>query len=197
MSEEEMGLDEGMALSPPDAISVEAEVVRDEKSLPAKSGSSGVVEYRKGLVEQYHNGAPTLIERLKQLGTDNSEALLVALIDEVIVETDHLLGNELVATENGELRDASVISFKRAEVLEKAIKAVQAKKEFERESGFDIDSPAMMVIFRFFMAKAKDSLDRMGIEDEAKDLFFRVLGEEMDSWKKELREEFESLRKAG
>ena len=194
-NEETSGAEEGMALTPPDAI--EAEVVSDEKALPTKPGSSGVVEYRKNLVEQYHDGAPTLIDRLKKLGSDNSEALLVALIDEVIVETDHLLGNELVATENGELRDASVISFKRAEVLEKAIKAVQAKKEFERESGFDIDSPAMMVIFRFFMAKSKDALDRMGIEDEAKDLFFRVLGEEMDQWKKELREEFESLRKAG
>jgi hypothetical protein len=53
----------------------------------------------------------------------------------------------------------------------------------------------MMVIFRFFMAKAKDSLDRMGLEDEAKDLFFRVIGEEMDSWKRELREEFESIGK--
>jgi len=171
--------------------------IKGGENLPGRPAPSGVVEYRRQLVKEYHKGAPSLIERLKKLGTDNSEALLISLIDEVITETDHLLGNELVATENGELRDASVISFKRAEVLEKAIKAVQAKKEFERESGFDIDSPAMMVIFRFFMAKAKVSLDKMGLEDEAKDLFFRVLGDEMDTWKKELREEFEAIRKAG
>lgn len=176
---------------------VEPERISNDSQLPANASPSGVVEYRRQLVEEYHKGAPSLVKRLKDAGGDNSEALLIALIDEVISETDSLLGNELVATQNGDLSVSSVISFKRAEVLEKAIKAVQTKKEFERESGIDIDSPSMMVIFKFFMAKAKDTLDRMQLEDEVKDLFFMNLGEEMDSWKKELREEFESIRKAG
>ena len=149
------------------------------------------------LVEDYHEGAASLIERLKRMGSEDSDSLLEALIVEVVKETDNLLGNALVATHNGELRDASAISFKRSEVLEKAIKAVAARKEFERESGLDIDSPAMMVVFRFFMAKAKGALDRMGLQEEAKDLFFRNLGEEMDTWKKALREEFETIRKVG
>jgi len=187
---EKADVEAGVSLLPPEGT-------EGDSQLPANSSPSGVVEYRRKLVEQYHKGAPSLVKRLQEAGGDNSEALLLALIDEVISETDNLLGNGLVATHNGELRDASIISFKRAEVLEKAIKAVQTKKEFERESGIDIDSPAMMVIFKFFMSKAKSSLDRMQLEDEAKDLFFTVLGEEMDSWRKELREEFEAIRKAG
>jgi len=190
MSEDEQVVEAEVSLMPPERIS-------DDSQLPVKPSPSGVVEYRKQLLEEYHKGAPSLIERLKKMGSEDSDSLLVALIDEVITETDHLLGNELVFLNNGELKDASVISSKRSEVLERAIKAVTAKKEFERESGFDIDSPSMMVIFRFFMAKAKDSLNRMGLEEEAKDLFFRVIGEEMDSWKKELREEFEIIRKVG
>jgi len=157
-------------------------------------GVSDVIEYRKKLVEQYHAGAPSLIERLKKAGRDDQNSLLLAMIDEVIRETDHLLGNELVATQNGDLRDASVMSFKRAEVLEKAIRAVQAKQEFEKASGLDVDSPAMMAVFRFFMSKAKESFERMGVGSEVSDLFFRTLAGLMENWKKELRDYFEEMR---
>ena len=155
---------------------------------------ANVVEYRKQLVTTYHNGSPSLVERIRKAGKDDIESLLIAMIDEVVGETDNLLGNELVATQNGELRDASIISFKRAEVLEKAIKAVQAKQEFERTSGIDVDSPSMIIIFRFFMSKSKEAFDRMGVGDEVRDLFFRTIGEIMENWKKELREHFDELR---
>ena len=111
----------------------------------------------------------------------------------MVRESDHLLGNELVATQNGDLRDASVISYKRAEVLEKAIKAAQARMEFERESGIDLDSPSMMVVFRFFMSKVKDVFAKMGMDSEANDVFFRMLGDEMENWKRELHEKLEEL----
>jgi len=156
---------------------------------------SNVVEYRNQLVQEYHKGAPSLVERIRGSGKEDIESLLVALIDEVVSETDHLLGNELVSTQNGELRDASIISFKRAEVLEKAIKAVQAKQEFERTSGIDVDSPSMIIIFKFFLEKSKEAFDRMGAGNEIRDLYFRTISEVTNEWKKELREKFEELQK--
>lgn len=167
-------------------------VMPPEKSSVAKR--VGYVAYRDQLVEKYHRGARGLTERVRTAGREDAEALVVALIDEVIKETDHLLGNELVATENGELRDASVISFKRSEVLEKAIKAVQAKQMFERESGIDIDSPAMMLIFRFFMAKVRSTFVLINAPDEMSDLFFDKLSTAMADWKKELRRQFDDLK---
>ncbi len=176
----------------------EVSTSRDSTALSSKSMKTvlpeNVMEFRDQLIKQYHNGAPSLVERIRKAGKEDIESVLVALIEEVIKETDHLLGNELVATQNGELRDASVISFKRAEVIEKAIKAVQAKQEFERESGIDVDSPSMIVIFRFFMSKAKDTFDKMGVGSEMNDLFFRTLADVMEGWKKELRNRFEELR---
>jgi hypothetical protein len=160
---------------------------------------ANVVELREQLVKKYHGGSDSLVERIAKSrdGGLTADDLLVALIDEVVSETDHLLGNELVAAQDGMLRDASVISYKRAEVLEKAIKAVQAKRVFEKESGIDLDSPSMMVIFRFFMKKANDTLTKMGQPEEMKNIFFSTLGNEMDGWKKELREKFDELRKVG
>ena len=184
---------------------VEAVVLESPPSMTAMSQratglqvrQNDVVEYRGELVKQYHEGAPSLVAKLRAAGKEDSEALLVALVDEVIKESDHLLGNELVATNEGNLRDASVISGKRAEVLEKAIKAVQAKQEFESKSGIDVDSPSMVVIIRFFLSKCGDAFDMMGVGDEVRDLFMRTIGDVMDNWKKELRENFEELRQRG
>jgi hypothetical protein len=168
--------------------------------LPANRGSaltvapSGVMEYRAQLVEQYHKGASSLVEKLRQAGKEDMESLLVCLLDEMVTETDHLLGNELVSVQNGDLRDSSIMSFKRAEVLEKAIKAIQNKSEREKVEGLNVDSPEMVKVFRFFMSKAKDAFDRMGVGDEVSDLFFRTIGEIMENWKKELREHFESTK---
>lgn len=166
--------------------------VMREQSLPAPMND--LVQFRDDLVKRHHSGSVSLLDRLRESGGEDSESLMLALIDQLIGETDHLLGNELVATQNGELRDASIISYKRIEGLEKAIKAVQAKRQFEKESGIDLDSPSMMVIFRFFMSKTSDTLVKMGMDPEFRDVFFTAIGVEMESWKKDLREQFDNLR---
>jgi hypothetical protein len=177
----------------------EAGVVTGEILPPARGNSSVVpttdlLLFRKQLVEQYHQGSPSLIARLRAAGKEDLESQIVAMVDEILAETDNLLGNQLVATHNGELRDASVISFKRAEVLEKALKAVQTRQQFEKQSGIDLDSPSMIIVFRFFMTKARETFTRMGVGPEINDLFFRMFGEVTNDWKKELREEFEAVR---
>ena len=154
----------------------------------------GTSDYRQQLVEKYHGGSRSLVKRLKSAGLEDNESLLIALIDEIVGETDNLLGNHLIATENGDLRDSSIISYKRAEVLEKAIKAVQSKQAFEKESGIDVDSPSMVVIFKYFMKKVMEAFDRMEAPTEQSDIFFRTLGEETENWKRELREEFEAIK---
>lgn len=179
------GAETGMEVLPP-----------DRGSVVSRPPPADMIQFRKQLVEQYHKGAPSLAAKLRAAGKEDLESLLVAMLDEMIQETDHLLGNELVSMHNGELRDSSVISFKRAEVLEKAIKAVQTKQQFEKQSGIDVDSPSIMVVFRFFMSKAKETFSRMGVATEINDLFFRMFGEVSNDWKKELREKFEEMRTA-
>jgi hypothetical protein len=179
-------------------VAVEAEILPPERRFPSVPPNMGVMEFRDKLVQSYHRGSPSLTDKLRKMGKDGElEFLLLSLIDEMIKETDHLLGNELVSATNGDLRDSSVISFKRAEVIEKAIKAVQAKQAFERERGLDLDSPSMVVVYRFFMSKVRDTFHHIGITSEQSDLFFRTLGEEMEDWKKELRLEFDALKGQG
>ena len=151
-------------------------------------------DYRRELVRKYHNGANSLMDRMRKSGMDDTESLVMALLEELINESDNLLGSEMISMEDGELKDASIMSFKRAEVLEKALKAFQSKKQMESESGIDVNSPSMMIIFRYFMGKAKRSFEKVNTSDEEQDLFFQVLGEEMGNWKKELRDEFKKMK---
>jgi hypothetical protein len=173
-----------------------AELVTTPKGSKGALQPRNTVEYRDQLIARYHKGASGLVDKLRASGRDDAEALLLALITEVIQETDHLLGNELVATENGDLRDASIISFKRAEVIEKAIKAIQAKQQIEKEHGLDLDSPAMMVVFRYFMSKVKMALVKASAPDDMSDLFFRTLSDAMSDWKKDLKTQFGELKGA-
>jgi len=171
-------------------VSIAAEVVPTAPDAGALI-PGGTSEYREQLVRKYHGGAMSLVERLRQEGMSDNESMLVALVNEMVKETDNLLGNHLIATENGALRDASVISYKRSEVLEKAIKAVQSKQSLDRERGIDLDSPAMAVIFKYFFGKVRDVFEHIELPEEQRDIFFKTLGDETDNWKKELREALE------
>ena len=154
-----------------------------------------LLEYRNQLVEKYHGGIKGgLVEKLEADKSADMDAYLFAFIKEVIRETDHLLGNELLATENGDFRDSSVISFKRAEVLEKAIKAVQTRQQIEAQSGIDVESPSMLVIFRYFLSKAKEAFDKMNVGSEINDLFFTTFGVVTENWQKDLKKQFEAIR---
>jgi hypothetical protein len=124
------------------------------------------------------------------------EELVIALLDEIIRESDNLLGNEMLATVEGNLRDASVISYKRTEIMEKAIKAIQAKHAINKDRGIDVNSPHMMVIFRYFMRKTQGVFTKLRLGDELSDTFFRVLGDEMSQWQKELKSEFKEIEEA-
>lgn len=152
---------------------------------------SNMMELRNRLVRSYHRGEESLAARLEADGRNGPEHLIMALVAELTRETDNLLGNELVATRQGALRDASVICYKRAEVIEKAIKAIQAKQQFDSTHGINLNSPSLMIILRYFMAKVKTVMDMLKVDDEFSDTFFRMLADAMEPWKKELQEEFD------
>ena len=69
-------------------------------------------------------------------------------------------------------------------------------RQFNKESGVDVDSPSVMVIFSFFFAKAKEAFQDAGMDENISDLFFRSFVKVTDNWKADLRKEFERIRDA-
>lgn len=155
---------------------------------------SGNIGYRAKLLEKYHGGEGGIAQRLKRNGADNLDGLLSLLLDELLSETDNLLGNEMMTMEAGDIRDSTVISHKRAEVIRDTIRLIQAKQQMAKETGFDVEGPHMRVIFLYFLRKVKDTFEKIDMPTEQNDLFFRTFNEAMDNWKKELKQEVESMR---
>jgi len=178
-----------------DVVKVDATAEGPSNNVPAPV--ENMLEHRRKLIRDYHEGAEGLIERLHKQGKEDYNSLLRVIIEEVIKETDNLLGNELIATRNGALRDATIISSKRAEVLERVFKTVQSKQTEEHQSGVNVESPSMLVIFKYFMEKAQKVLFHLKYSDEQRDVFFRMLGDELIDWKREVKEEIEHALKVG
>jgi len=166
-------------------------VVSQSSDLSQVDNVEGVMKFRSELVKSYHQGAVSLLDRMERNGCNSTEQLVMEMIREVIRETDNLLGNQLIATQNGNLRDASIISSKRAEVFQSAIKAMQTKQAMEKDGsiGLDVNSPSMTVVFRFFMSKVRSILMSMNFDSELSDTFFRMFKDVMKDWRKELTAE--------
>jgi len=127
----------------------------------------------------------------KVLLNRSNKEILEELRNEILKETDNLLGNELLLTSRNEIRDASAIAVKRGEILEKAMRIIMTMIEAEKAAGVvDIESPEVMVIFKYFMKKVNDTIDGNKMGNEFKDVFFRALADNLTDWKKELKSEF-------
>lgn len=172
---------------------VSVNTILDDSEISTEVAPRDILELREQLVRQHHDGADSLLKRLERDGNNDVRDLIMVLISEVLQETDHLLGNELVTTKQGDLRDASVISIKRVEAFEKALKALQTKAAMEGETGIDVNSPVVLIIFKFFMGKVKATMTKMGMNDEFSDTFFTNLAEVMEDWKKELKREVKEM----
>lgn len=165
----------------------------DAEIVPSKEVPEDMLEYRDQLLREYNDGNSGLIDRLTKEGKTNVESLVMALANEIIAETDNLKANELIAMKNGNLRDATIISDKRAGVLAMAIKSLQAKQTFDRDNGIDLDSPSIEIIFQFFMRKTKGVFEELKFDSEQIDIFFQTLGVFLENWKKELQSEIDDM----
>jgi hypothetical protein len=155
-----------------------------------------IFEHREQLIRRHYNGESSLLDKLKNEDRSDIEELVMALLDEIIKESDNMLGNGLLAMADGNLRDASVIGYKRTEIMEKAIKAIQAKHAINKDRGIDVNSPHMVAIFRYFMRKTQEVFTKLQLGDELTDTFFRILGDEMSNWQRELKAEFKEIEEA-
>lgn len=151
---------------------------------------SGVMKHRNKLVKNYHGGFASLSEKMKN---DSASDLVTAIIQEIAKESDALLGNELIATENGELKDASVMSVKRADVLEKIIKAWQTKQQLEKDNGIDVESPSMIIVFKYFMNALRIIMDQLEYDGDEQNIFFSKLGNEMGNWKRDIKNQIDGV----
>lgn len=167
-------------------------VVVSGRTCLSKPGEDKLSYHEKG-IRTHYNG-----ESLTELIDDDeisSEILIKSLLKELTREIDNLAGNRVVAQENGELEKATIISAKRTEMVDRAIKAIMAKKEFEATTSIDVESPSMRVVFQYFLEKCQESFAKSGMNSEISDTFFRNFNDICGStWKKELKRRIAEIK---
>jgi hypothetical protein len=167
-----------------------------DRNLPVvPSGKEGsLLSIRKELLkEHYGNGHSSIIAKMKEAGVVDTDTLMRTIIEEMCNDMDSLKGNELIHTQNGELREASVVASKHAETSEKVARVMQAQSRLEREAGIDLNSPQMRIIFQYFMKKSKEAFEDLKMHPDQQNLFFNCFVRRAENWKKDLKEEFKNI----
>ena len=163
---------------------------------PVVSGSDGestITEYRNNLVKKYHSGINSLRDKLFADPDLGSAEIIGILTQEIVGESDNLLANHLIATDNNALRDASVIQHKRADILGDIVKIIQTQKALEAQNALDVNSPSMAVVIRYFFSAVKDSMKEQKYDNESQDVLIKEIVEQMGDWRKELKKKLEAM----
>lgn len=164
---------------------------QNNSDLPAEN--KDWINERQKMVSSYFKGSQGLLHHLKNQNKDKPTSLILALVEEIVHETDNLLGAERLSAQKGDFKNSSVASFKRVEALEKATKAVQTHLQFQKENSIDLDSPYVEIIFNYFMRKTREAFKLSGYKNEASDVFFKMLSRGFSNWKKELQQEIDDM----
>lgn len=163
--------------------------------LPAKKAN--FLQIREKLVEEYHKNAKSLFEKISSKPNGNSvEGIISTALEELIHETDNLLGNELSLLNDGSVRDASVVSVKRSDVLETLSRVAVKKQEIMANAGkVDLNSPVFQVFQAICFENLIGVMEDLKLDNETRQLLVAKWGERMESWDKELKSRVEDLVK--
>ena len=170
-------------------VDSETPVIRSTLS-PATKKSGDIFAERTELVNKH---AGSLYDRIKGNGDDLNITFSV-VIEEIIKETDNLLGNSLMFTQDGKLHDASTVSVKRSEILETLTRVLQRKKElFTNSSYVDYDSPVFNVFQMVCFERLTNVLDKLNMDVEQKQLVVTQWVDSMKDWQKDVKSRMDNV----
>lgn len=152
------------------------------------------VVLRDQKISQHYGGRENSLASRASSGSFSGEELLRDLVTELFKEIDNLAGVQVMATENGDLQATTIIASKRTEIIDRAIKAIMHKKEFEAQNSIDIESPSMMIVFRYFLEKCNEAFRMAGFNEDTTNPFFHCFNDVVKEWKKELKKRIAELK---
>jgi len=163
-----------------------------EENLPEVSS---IHDKRNHVLSRHYGGPKSMLEKLSESGRTDFDSMALALIEEMVIENDKLLASEEIVAEEGNLRDASVISSKRLEGLDRTYKAVSTLRELNKDHSIDLESPSVRLLVTYVFHCFKESLDILKLDDDLKDAIFQTLETRMTDWKKEFRSRIREMER--
>ena len=152
------------------------------------------LDIRQKLVDSYRRKRGTLLARVASSTGDNSvDSIITSVIAELAQETENLLGNEIMMMTAGQVDKASVVSVKRADVLDVLSKVAIRRKEAASSSAIDLNSPVFQMFQQLCFEKLTEAMGEMTFTPEERQLLVSKWMSKMNNWVKELRERLANL----
>ena len=157
--------------------------------------NSSIIEMKGKLVKNYYkNEENTLKRKIFECDGSSIEGAINSVLSEIVNESDDLLSNKLIFTRENRLHDATTVSVKRTEVLEKIANIISKKYDIiAKSNAIDLNSPVFQVFQQICVDKLKEALISLDIEDDLKQLIVIKWGDKMTDWEKELKSRVSNL----
>ena len=120
------------------------------------SFQNDIFEKKRASLVKYYNGEKSLLEKMaKNPDGRNLETVLATTLEELVIESDDLLSNKLILTEQNNLKEANNVTIQRTNVLGKIADISLKKQELvSKTQDVDLNSPA------FFLDKSANFLSK-------------------------------------
>jgi len=173
-------------------------IMKDNESLPIPTNKfiigSDINAYRDTLVDRFRKKHQGIIEKVKDNKGISSDEILVSIIEEILLDSEDLLGTRLVFTEEGNLHDAASVTVKRSDLLKSVADIVAKRKELnQRANDIDLNSPAFMLFQKICFDKMIAALNELNIEEESVQLILTKWSKQMENWGKELKDKLNEM----
>ena len=105
---------------------------------------SSMRDVKQALLKEHRKYRKGILDQLERSSTGfNTDQLQNLIIEDMLLSTEDLQGASLLLENEGNLKDASAISIKRADLLKLVSDIVSKKRELSQRSGeVDLNSPA-------------------------------------------------------
>lgn len=175
------------------------------KLLPVKnSGRSlfnkkDIFEKKEELLRKHYGNNDNIINKIINNPDGRTlDMVLSTVIEEMFKDSDDLLGNKLLFTEENNLSEANDVTTKRSSILAKIADISLKKQEIiSRTQDVDLNSPAFFLFQELCFEKMKDTLIELKMEDEKIQLVIMKWAEKMKNWDKILTEKLDAYKSEG
>lgn len=170
-------------------------VENDDSGLVSLDDNDDIFAYKNQLIKQHYGSSKDLISKIKSSKNgDAVQDVINVVIEEIIKESDNLLGNSLVFTKENKLHDATTVAVKRTDILETVTRIVTKQQEINQKSAkIDLNSPAFQIFQSICLDNLRTTLEQLKLENEMAQLIILKWGESMEFWEKEMKTRMGSL----
>ena len=146
-------------------------------------------QLKQDLLREYRKSNPSIIEGVQESNTGfDADALFRNIIKDLVNGTESLMGTSLLMEAQGELRDASAVAIKRADLLRLIADILSRQKELHQKAGeVDFNAPPFRLFQKLCLDKLIESLAALKVDNEMVTLILKEWQGRMSEWDKDLK----------